>query len=174
MGMAYNHKRVSEDEVRDLHRRGWEGLATLGGKDRYTTARPAAGGSTYGYWFMVMKTYKDKVREAFVRKLAANDPSIYESKLPALDRLAAGEYAVSDMGMTGNCSPLYLKGAPVRWFFPVPALGVPNLNCISAKAAHPNAARLFQEWATSVEGQLEWFKYLYRWHLVPTSLTPER
>jgi ABC-type Fe3+ transport system substrate-binding protein len=163
MGIVYNYKRVSEDEITDLRRLGWGGLADPRWKGRYTTATPAAGGSTYGYWFMVMKTYKDKYGEAFAKKLAANNPAIYESKLPALDRLAAGEYAVSDMGITGNVSPLYFKGAPVRLIFPDPALAVPNLQCISTKAPHPNAARLFQEWMTSVEGQLALFKYQSSW-----------
>jgi ABC-type Fe3+ transport system substrate-binding protein len=52
----------------------------------------------------------------------------------------------------------YLKGAPIRWVFPDPTPANLTVQTISAKAPHPNAARLFQDWAASAEGQAAWFK----------------
>jgi iron(III) transport system substrate-binding protein len=91
---------------------------------------------------------------------------VFVSKPPMFDRLAAGEYAIIDQASQDGLSSLYLKGAPVRWTFPDPVPCNLTAQCISANAPHPNAARLFQEWALSEEGMGEWFK--------TTSVIPSR
>jgi ABC-type Fe3+ transport system substrate-binding protein len=166
MGIVYNVNETSADEVKLLIDGGWDALADPRWHGRYATTTPAAGGSTYTYWYMFMSAYKDRYGEAFVRKLAAHKPTIYSSKVLAFDRLAAGEYAVSDMAVQSNMTELFAKGAPIRWFFPDPAPGNPLVQIVSAHAPKPNGARLFQEWALSAEGQAELLKY--------TSVTPSR
>ncbi len=159
MGICYNTNETTAEEVKLLVDGGWNALADPRWHGRYATTTPAAGGSTYTYWYMFMQEYKDKYGEAFVRKLAAHKPTIYSSKVLAFDRLAAGEFALSDMAVQSNMTELYSKGAPVRWFFPDPTPGNPLVQIISAKAPKPNGARLFQEWSLSPEGQAEYLKY---------------
>jgi ABC-type Fe3+ transport system substrate-binding protein len=166
MGIAYNTQETTAEEVKQLTGGGWNALADPIWDGRYATTTPAAGGSTYAYWYMFMSEYKDKYGEPFVRKLAAHKPTIYSSKILAFDRLAAGEFSVSDMAVQSTMTELYTKGAPIRWFFPAPTPANPLAQIISAHAPKPNAARLFQEWALSQEGQLEWLKY--------TSVMPAR
>jgi ABC-type Fe3+ transport system substrate-binding protein len=166
MGIVYNTQETTPEEVKRLAVGGWNALADPIWDGRYATTTPAAGGSTYAYWYMFMTAYKDQYGDAFVRKLAAHKPTIYSSKVLAFDRLAAGEFAVSDMAVQSTMTELYTKGAPIRWFFPDPTPGSPLVQVVSANAPRPNAARLFQEWSLSKEGQTEWLKY--------TSVMPAR
>ncbi|WP_158746468.1 ABC transporter substrate-binding protein, partial [Acidisphaera sp. L21] len=99
MGIVYNTKETTEDEVKALTAGGWDALTDPRWNGRYATTTPAAGGSTYTYWYMFMTEYKDRYGEAFVKKLAAHKPTIYSSKVLAFDRLAAGDFAVSDMAV---------------------------------------------------------------------------
>ena len=69
-----------------------------------------------------------------------------------------GEHAIVDQASQSDMGGFYQKGAPVRWVFPKPTPANLTVQTISAKAPHPNAARLFQEWAMSSEGQAAWFK----------------
>jgi iron(III) transport system substrate-binding protein len=108
---------------------------------------------------MFMVALRDQYGDEFMRKLAANKPDIYASKAPLFERLAAGEYAIMDQGSAGTLSEQYLKGAPIRWAYPAPTPVAMTAQCISKNAPHPNSARLFQEWSTSAEGQMEWLKY---------------
>jgi iron(III) transport system substrate-binding protein len=166
MGIVYNTKETTADEVKALTAGGWDALADPRWNGRYATTTPAAGGSTYTYWYMFMTEYKSRYGEDFVRKLAAHKPTIYSSKVLAFDRLAAGEFSVSDMAVQSNMTELYAKGAPIRWFFPDPTPGNPLVQIVSAKAPKPNGARLFQEWALGPDGQGEWLNY--------TSIYPSR
>jgi iron(III) transport system substrate-binding protein len=166
MGIVYNIHETTPEEVRALTEGGWNALADPRWNGRYATTTPAAGGSTYAYWYMFMTALKDRYGTPFITKLAAHKPTIYSSKVLAFDRLAAGEFAVSDMAVQSTMTELYTKGAPVRWFFPDPTPGVPLVQIVSAKAPKPNAARLFQEWSLGQDGQSEWLKY--------TSIYPSR
>ncbi len=101
---------------------------------------------------------RDQFGPGFIAKMAALKPQVYESKSPMYDRLAAGEHAIVDQASQSDMGGLYQKGAPVRWIFPKPTPANLTVQTISANAPHPNAARLFQEWAMSPEGQAAWFK----------------
>jgi ABC-type Fe3+ transport system substrate-binding protein len=158
MGIGYNAKKVTPDEEHMIQTGGWNVLTDPRWKGRFGTATPASGGSSYAFCYMFLTALRDQYGPEFFRKLAANKPDIYASKAPLFDRLAAGEYALMDQGSQGTLTDLYLKGAPVRWAFPEPTPIAITTQSISAHASHPNAARLFQEWCTSAEGQAEWLK----------------
>ena len=156
MGIGYNAQKVTPEEEKLLHDAGWDALADPRWKGRFGTATPASGGSSYAFCYMFLVALKDRYGEAWFRKLAANAPDIYASKAPLFERLAAGEYAIMDQGSQGTLTDLYLKGAPVRWVFPAPTPAAATVQSISAKAPHPNAARLFQEWSVSAEAEALW------------------
>jgi iron(III) transport system substrate-binding protein len=166
MGVGWNTKLVSADEEKLLLQRQWDVLADPRWQGRYTTTAAASGGSTYAYWYMLANALRDRYGVPFLRKLAANKPGIFISKPPMYDRLVAGEYAIADQASMDLMGDLYLKGAPIRWMYPDPVPASISAHSISAGAPHPNAARLFQEWSLSAEGQAEWQKY--------TSVLPTR
>lgn len=166
MGIAWNTQKASAADEASIAPQGWDALGDPRWKGRYATTTPASGGSDYVFWYMFMVDLKDRYGDAWLRKLAANKPDVFISKPPMFDRLAAGEYAIIDQASQDGITSLYLKGAPIRWIFPDPTPGTVTAQVVSAHAPHPNAARLFQEWALSPEGQAEWFKY--------TSVFPSR
>ena len=159
MGIGYNSKMVSPEEEKLIQTGGWDALADPRWKGRFGTATPASGGSSYAFCYMFLVTLRDRYGRAWFSKLAANAPDIYASKAPLFERLAAGEYAIMDQGSAGTLSDYYLKGAPIRWAFPAPTPISMTSQSVCKNAPHPNAARLFQEWSTSAEGQADWLRY---------------
>lgn len=160
MGIGYNAQKVTPEEEHLIRTGGWDALADPRWKGRFGTATPASGGSSYAFCYMFLTTLRDQYGPPFFTREAANKPDIYASKAPLFERLAAGEYAIMDQGTQSSLSEFFRKGAPVRWVFPAPTPVAVSVQCISKHAPHPNAAKLFQEWSCSVEGQAEWLKYI--------------
>ncbi len=159
MGIGYNSKTVTPEEEKLLHTGGWDALADPRWKGRFGTATPASGGSSYAFCYMFLVTLRARYGQPWFAKLAAHKPDIYASKAPLFERLAAGEYALMDQGSSGTLSDYYLKGAPIRWAFPSPTPISMTSQSIAKNAPHPAAARLFQEWCCTAEGQAEWLKH---------------
>lgn len=158
MGIAWNTTKVTPEEEASIREQGWNALTDPRWAGRIATGTPASGGSSYSYVYMFLGGKRDQFGPDFLTKMAALKPQIYESKSPMYDRVAAGEHAMVDQASQSDMGGFYLKGAPVRWTFPSPTPANLTVQTISAGAPHPNAARLFQEWATSAEGQAAWFK----------------
>jgi iron(III) transport system substrate-binding protein len=158
MGIAWNSTKVTPEEEKLIREGGWQVLTDPRWKGRIATGTPASGGSSYSYVYMFLGGKRDQFGPDFIAKMAALKPQVYESKSPMYDRLAAGEHAIVDQASQSDMGGFYQKGAPVRWVFPKPTPANLTVQTISAKAPHPNAARLFQEWAMSPEGQAAWFK----------------
>ncbi|MET0429655.1 MAG: extracellular solute-binding protein [Microvirga sp.] len=158
MGIAWNTTKVTPEEEKLIRAGGWSVLTDPRWAGRIATGTPASGGSSYSYVYMFLGGKRDQLGPGFVAKMAALKPQVYESKSPMYDRLAAGEHAIVDQASQSDMGGFYQKGAPVRWIFPKPTPANLTVQTISAKAPHPNAARLFQEWAMSPEGQAAWFK----------------
>ena len=158
MGIAWNSAKVTPEEEKLIREGGWKVLTDPRWKGRIATGTPASGGSSYSYVYMFLGGKRDQFGPDFIEKMAALKPQVYESKSPMYDRLAAGEHAIVDQASQSDMGGFYQKGAPVRWVFPKPTPANLTVQTISAKAPHPNAARLFQEWAMSPEGQAAWFK----------------
>jgi ABC-type Fe3+ transport system substrate-binding protein len=174
MGIGYNSQKVSSEEETFLRTGGWNVLADPRWKGRFGTCTPASGGSSYAYCFMFLVTLRQQYGPEWFRKLAANKPDIYASKPPLFERLAAGEYALMDQGSDDTLSVMYLRGAPVRWVYPEPTPVAMTAQSISSHAPHPNAARLFQEWCVTPEGQQEWVKYVFSGMTHPDAVDPRR
>jgi ABC-type Fe3+ transport system substrate-binding protein len=166
MGVGWNTQKTNAAEEEAIFAQDWDALGDPRWKGRYGTTTPASGGSDYVFWYMFMVELKDRYGEPWLQKIAANKPDVFISKAPMYDRLAAGEYAIIDQAGLDGLTALYLKGAPVRWTFPDPVPCSMTAQVVSANAPHPNAARLFQEWALSEEGQRGWFEV--------TSVLPSR
>jgi iron(III) transport system substrate-binding protein len=84
---------------------------------------------------------------------AALKPALFPSQAQMVDALIRGEIAIAPL-VTNLAIPLAAQGAPLKWFFPPEGVPV-TVFCagIAKGATHPNAARLFLDWALSREGQ---------------------
>ena len=115
-----------------------------------------SGGTT---WNRIMFE-RQVLGEDYWKKQAATNPVLYPSGAPLADALVRGEVSIAPL----IYNIIFTKkrdGAPIEIFFPpegVPltffATGIPKT------AAHPNAARLFLNWALSEEGQTYLIKEL--------------
>ena len=91
--------------------------------------------------------------EDYWAKQAALKPTLYPSQAPMVDAMIRGEIAIAPL-VTNLAIPLAMQGAPIKWFFAPEGVPV-TVFCagITKGAGHPNAARLFLDWALSREGQ---------------------
>lgn len=91
--------------------------------------------------------------EDYWTKQAALKPLLFPSQAPMVDAMIRGEIAIAPL-VTNLAIPLAAQGAPLKWFFAPEGVPV-TVFCagIARDAAHPNAARLFLDWALSREGQ---------------------
>jgi iron(III) transport system substrate-binding protein len=91
--------------------------------------------------------------EDYWAKQAALKPSLFPSQAPMVDALIRGEIAIAPL-VTNLAIPLADQGAPIKWFFGPEGVPVTVFAAgIVQGAAHPNAAKLFLDWALSREGQ---------------------
>jgi iron(III) transport system substrate-binding protein len=85
-----------------------------------------------------------------MQKIADNKPLFYSSTT-LVQNLIAGEYAIA-VGVTDSlAAPAALTGAPIAFVYPKDTTGGYFSTGIVAHAPHPNAAKLFMEWATTPE-----------------------
>jgi iron(III) transport system substrate-binding protein len=83
------------------------------------------------------------------QRIAAVDVSARQ----VLDQVIAGEYAIALQIFNHHAVISARKGAPVRWIPMQPTTGVLSVLSISKAAPHPNAAKLFEDFLVSKEGQ---------------------
>ena len=91
--------------------------------------------------------------EDYWTKQAALKPSLFPSQAPMADAMIRGEIALAPL-VTNLAIPLTAQGAPLKWFFAPEGVPVTVFSSGIAKGAgHPNAGKLFLDWALSREGQ---------------------
>jgi ABC-type Fe3+ transport system substrate-binding protein len=147
---VYRIGALSADEVKLVHT--YRGLADPRFKGRMgMTAGNNSVCATAAY--MLMYGPNPRLWEG----LARNNPFIVKPSSQALvSSILAGE---CDIGvLCGSSSPLIAArgGAPIAFGSTSPSTTLYTPGAVSALAPHPNAARLWQDWFTSVEGQRLW------------------
>jgi iron(III) transport system substrate-binding protein len=70
-----------------------------------------------------------------------------------LDQVIAGEYGIALQIFNHHAVISAKKGAPVKWIPMEPATGVLSVVSIPKSAPHPNAAKLFEDFLVSKQGQ---------------------
>jgi iron(III) transport system substrate-binding protein len=98
--------------------------------------------------------YMEKVYgKSFVTRLAAQKPQVYQSALPMLQAMAAGEISAGTL-IPGTSIDLKAQGAPVDFAIPTgSAWNAPYWGMVLKQAPHPNAAQLLANFMLSPEGQ---------------------
>jgi iron(III) transport system substrate-binding protein len=153
VGMAWNTDLVNEKDALALH--DWKSAADAKWKGRAGVVDPAAGGVVYLPWYAWYKLYGG---EDFIKKVGEVRPQIYSGTNPGSAALASGDIAVLFNASETGLMPLQAAGAPLRWSFPEPATGPVTGQAIAARAPHPNAAKLYHEYAFTAEGYGLWQK----------------
>jgi iron(III) transport system substrate-binding protein len=119
------------------------------GKQRLGQTVVAAGGGPFNRAMFERKV----LGEDYWAKQAALKPTLYPSQAQMVDAMIRGDIAIAPL-VTNLAIPLAAQGAPLKWFFAPEGVPV-TVFCagIAKGAAHPNAAKLFLDWALSGEGQ---------------------
>jgi len=107
-----------------------------------------------GFIYNILSTYGHDQGMEYLHKFAAQQPAfIPASQRVVLDKVISGEYPLAVMTFNHHSAISAGKGAPVQWIKMEPLLQTTSLIGIVQGAPHPNAARLFVEFAISEEGQ---------------------
>lgn len=150
IGIAWNTTLVSDDEAKLLT--DWKGLLNPAFKNRIGLVDANAINILPFFAFYRM------FGEDYLKQLGTQAPRIYPSANPAAAALASGDISVLFNASETGLVPLWLSGAPIRWSLPEPGIGPVTGQAISKLAPHPNAAKLYQEYAFSTEGYGVWQK----------------
>jgi ABC-type Fe3+ transport system substrate-binding protein len=90
----------------------------------------------------------------YLRRFAAQQPvAIASSPRAVLDQVVSGEYWLGVMMYNHHAAISAAAGAPVAWVKMEPLVGLFSIMGITKDAPHPNAARLFEAYVLSPEGQ---------------------
>ncbi|HWB51527.1 MAG TPA: extracellular solute-binding protein [Stellaceae bacterium] len=90
----------------------------------------------------------------YLRKFAAQQPvAVGASPRTVLDQVIAGEHDLGVMMYNHHVAISQAQGAPVTWLKLEPLVGIFTMFGVTKDAPHPNAARLFEEFVLSEEGQ---------------------
>jgi iron(III) transport system substrate-binding protein len=128
----------------DLLNPKWSGKISIPDPTRHTT-------TAQFLWNLRRKEFKGDKWLDYVKALAKQNPVLVESLAPVTTTVIKGEALV---GITYIKYIKQYKG-PVDFIPMDKYLTDPNYLSLSAKAAHPNAAKLYIDFACSPEGQKE-------------------
>lgn len=146
ISILYNTELVKTNEVPksldDLLNPKWSGKISIPDPTRHTT--------TAQFFWNLERFKKDKWLD-YVKALAKQKPVLVESLAPVTTAVIRGE---AMLGITYIKYVKQYKG-PVSYVHMDMYLTDPNYLAVSAKAARPNAARLYVDFLCSPEGQIE-------------------
>ena len=143
---AYRKGTLSEEERKLI--RTFEGLGDPRFKNRLAIGNIPNSTTASGCYVLMYKT-DPKIWE----RLVANKPRVKTSGPALADGLLAGEHDVAVLAGSVTFIGAAHQGAPIEFGVSSPYPPVYTPGGISALAPHPNAAKLWQDWVMSVEGQ---------------------
>jgi ABC-type Fe3+ transport system substrate-binding protein len=149
LGIGWNTSKVTDADGAALAK--WDGPAD----PRFASKKfglydpNASGGATLQGYYAQYRAFGAKTWQA-VGKLK---PALYANGNTASAALAAGEVDIYFPVSIASLEVLRAKGGPIHYAYAEPVVIVPSAQFISAKAPHPNAARLFQEYSLTLKAQ---------------------
>ena len=155
--IGYNTRMVKRNEVprldEDLLNPKWKGKI---GMDH-----------TKPEWFAwKLKRMGEEKGIAYMKKLGAQELRLYAGLTIITNLLAAGEFPLVLNTYVHNAEDAKRKGAPVDWVAQEPVFTKFQPIGVGARAAHPNAAKLFVDFMLSEDGQ----KIIASFGRVPTRI----
>ena len=144
-GIAYNKDLVKGDQIPKV----WKDILNPAFKGNIS-AKFSSSGSQHANWYMLRKLYGND----FWKSFASQKPRGFDSRAQLFDRLSKGDDAVCSMAEYAGYILVKEKGANIELVEPPDGLSVtPIVLGIPTKAPHPEAAKLFIDWALSPRGQ---------------------
>ena len=144
-GISYNKDRVKGDQIPKV----WKDILNPAFRGNIS-AKFSSSGSQHANWYMLRKLYG----EGFWKEFANQKPRGFDSRAQLFDRLSKGDDAVCSMAEYAGYILVKEKGANIEMVEPPDGLtATPILLGIPTKAPHPEAAKLFIDWALSSRGQ---------------------
>ncbi|TCR63148.1 extracellular solute-binding protein [Bosea sp. BK604] len=132
----------------DAAPKDWKDLLDPKWKGRFGSLDPHVTATTLAWQVMVDELYGP----SFLQQFGANQPKLYASTNAMSQAIVSGEI---DLGLTNSFGVIQMAetGAPMGGVTPKNTVLFGGNVAIFAKAPHPNAARLFCDFACSAEGQ---------------------
>jgi len=126
----------------------WKDLLDPKWKGRFGSLDPHVTATTLAWMVLMDKLYGP----TFLQQFGANKPKLYASTNAMSQAIVSGEI---DMGVTNSFGVIQMAdtGAPMAGVIPKNVVLYGGNVAVFAKAPHPNAARLFCDFACSAEGQ---------------------
>jgi iron(III) transport system substrate-binding protein len=144
-GIAYNKSRLKPEQAPKT----WKDILNPAYRD-ITSAKLASSGMQHAQWYMLRKLYGDD----FWKDFAKLKPRGFDSRAQLYDRLSKGDDAVCALAEYAGYVLVKDKGADIEMVSPPDGLpATPIVLGIPTKAPHPEAAKLFIDWALSLRGQ---------------------
>lgn len=107
-----------------------------------------------GFVGTVLTTMGNDKGMSYLSELAKqNVAGLDGSSTSVVNQVAAGEYAIALQVFNHNAVIGAAQGAPLNWTPRYPAMGIFAVSAILRDAPHPNAAKLFETFLVSKEGQ---------------------
>jgi iron(III) transport system substrate-binding protein len=126
----------------------WKDLLDPKWKGRFGSLDPHVTATTLAWQVLVEKLYGP----TFLQQFGANKPKLYASTNAMSQAIVSGEI---DLGLTNSFGVIQMAetGAPMGGIIPKNTVLFGGNVAVFTKAPHPNAARLFVDFACSAEGQ---------------------
>ncbi len=151
--IGWNTKEVTDAESEQLRSGRMDELLDSRWDERIALADMRSGGTQLANYQQLVDVESDEYGWEYLEQLASLDPTIYDSATALVERIVAGERAVSFTLPETILAPQVLKGAPIEWVYrDNPSAGMFMIG-VSANAPHSDKAAEFTNWALSLEGQ---------------------
>jgi iron(III) transport system substrate-binding protein len=144
-GIAYNRTKVKAEQAPKT----WKDILNPAFKDGIS-AKLATSGMQHSQWYVLRKIYGND----FWQEFAKQRPKGFDARAQLFDRLAKGDDRVCALAEYGGYTLYQEKGADID--FVAPPEGLPAIAIyigVVNRAPHPEAAKLFVDWALSRRGQ---------------------
>lgn len=142
--VTYNTDKVKEGPAT------WEELADRRFAGMTTLADPKVSTDSVMSFYQLLG---DEYGEKFLATLGAQNKDWFDSSVPAVQKVAAGQQALAAPGARAHSIALLEAGAPLGVVTPEPVVAFANNFAAAAEAEHPNAAAAFANFLLSAEGQ---------------------
>ena len=146
--VAYNTNLVKEPP------QTWDDLLDPKWKGHLAWTSELAAQGPPGFIFNALSTKGPEKGMDYLRAFAKQEPlAIATSPRAVLDQVVSGEHWLGVMMYNHHVPISAAAGAPIAWVKMEPLVGLFSIMGITKDAPHPNAARLFETYVLSPEGQ---------------------
>ncbi|MFT4083855.1 MAG: extracellular solute-binding protein [Nocardioides sp.] len=151
--VGWNTETVPADVQKELEADPYEGLLDPTLKGKVIVIDPAAGGSGMAIYANLIENYGDTYGWDYLKKLAAQDPSVQTSIMAMSQQITAGTYSATIFATESQWGELAASGAPLKFAGLPTSSGSQFYQSVVTDAPHPAAARLYQEYMMTMKAQ---------------------